>query len=132
LTASALEDCLSPISEAQILAIAEEVDMTKLKRQASELFGIDCSALPDVALFFRKMEYMFQERHPVNEDFMNYIECLTTTQNEMLELIYDPRNKYIAMQDDPLDSKDLMHGIPVEFKEIFDEVTHAMQHGGIE
>ena len=41
----------------------------------------------------------------------------------MLELIYDPRNKFIAMEENPLDSKDLMHGVPKEFKEIFDEIT---------
>ena len=57
---------------------------------------------------------------------------MTTTQNEMLQLIYDPRNRYIAMEDDPLDSKDLMHGVPREFKDIFDQVTQdieAAAHG---
>lgn len=45
----------------------------------------------------------------------------------MLQLIYDPLNKFIVMEDNPIDSKDLMHGVPQEFKQIFDEVSNSMQ-----
>ena len=62
----------------------------------------------------------------MNEDFINYIQCLTAAQNEMLELIYDPRKKFIAMEENPIDSKDLMHGIPKDFKNIFDEIIENL------
>ena len=102
--------------------------MNNLKKQVIDLFNVDYSFTPDVALFFQKMEYVFQKMPPVNEDFLTYIDCLTTAQNEMLELIYDPRNKFVAMEENPIDSKDLMHGVPRVFKDIFDEVTQAFQH----
>lgn len=44
----------------------------------------------------------------------------------MLELIYDPRKKFIAMEENPIDSKDLMHGIPKDFKNIFDEIIENL------
>lgn len=97
--------------------------MNHLKKQVVELFNIDYSWTPDIALFFQKMEFVFQKMPPLDEDFLSYIDCLTTAQNEMLELIYDPRNKFLAMEEDPIDSKDLMYGVPREFKEIFDDVT---------
>ena len=62
----------------------------------------------------------------MNEDFVNYIQCLTAAQNEMLELICDPRKKFIAMEENPIDSKDLMHGIPKDFKNIFDEIIENL------
>lgn len=98
--------------------------MSELQKGVAELFKVDYSWTPDIALFFTKMEYLFQQKEPVNQDFMDYIDCLTAAQNEMLELIYDPRNKFIAMEENPLDSKDLMHGVPKDFKNIFDEITH--------
>ena len=97
--------------------------MSELKKGVVELFNVDYSLTPDIDLFLIKMEYLFQQKMPVNEEFLEYIACLTDAQNEMLELIYDPRNKFIAMEENPLDSKDLMHGVPKEFKEIFDEIT---------
>lgn len=125
---SAIEDLPhNPIQEEQILQIAQEIDMNNLKKQVIDLFNVDYSFTPDVALFFQKMEYVFQKTPPLNEDFLNYIDCLTTAQNEMLELIYDPRNKFVAMEENPIDSKDLMYGVPREFKDIFDEVTQTFQ-----
>ena len=32
-----------------------------------------------------------------------------------MELIYDPRNKYLVMEDNPIDSIDPMHGVPDKF-----------------
>lgn len=114
----------NPIQEEQVLEVAQQIDMSELKKGVVELFNVDYSWTPDIELFFTKMEFLFQQKQPVNEDFIDYIECLTAAQNEMLELIYDPRNKFIAMEENPMDSKDLMHGVPKEFKNIFDEITH--------
>jgi len=33
----------------------------------------------------------------------------------MLELIYHPENKFIKMEENPLDSIDMGYGVPVEF-----------------
>lgn len=85
--------------------------------------------MPDVPLLFTKMEYIFQQKQPQNDDFMNYIQCLTAAQNEMLQLIYDPRNKFVAMEENPLDSKDLMHGVPRIFRSIFDDITQSFEQG---
>ena len=75
---------------------------------------------PDIALLFTKMEFLYQLKQPLNEDVIIYIECLSAAQVEMLQLIYDPRNKFVTMESNPVDSQTLTHGIPKEFNDIFD------------
>ena len=41
----------------------------------------------------------------------------------MLELIYHPENKFIKMEENPLDSIDMAYGIPIEFNQIFDSIN---------
>ena len=45
----------------------------------------------------------------------------------MMEFIYDPRNKYLVMEDNPIDSIDPMHGVPDKFKQIFNDVTQRSE-----
>lgn len=39
----------------------------------------------------------------------------------MLQNIYDPRNRYPVMESNPLHSKDIMHGVPTLFNDLFTE-----------
>lgn len=71
----------------------------------------------------RKLDYTFMRKPPINQDFLTYIAVLTKAQDQMLELIYHPLNKFIKMEENPLDSIDMGYGIPVEFNKIFDSVN---------
>ena len=51
--------------------------MSELKKGVVELFNVDYSWTPDIDLFFTKMEFLFQQKMPVNEEFLEYIACLT-------------------------------------------------------
>ena len=46
--------------------IAQEIDMTDLKKQVMSLFNIDYSITPDAELFFQKMSYLFLQKPPVD------------------------------------------------------------------
>lgn len=81
-----------------------------------DLFKIDFEITPDSELFFQKMSYLFLQKPPVDQHFYDYVRCLEIAQSEMMELIYDPRNKYLVMEDNPIDSIDPMHGVPDKFK----------------
>lgn len=71
----------------------------------------------------RKLDYTFMRKPPINQDFLTYIAVLTKAQDQMLELIYHPLNKFIKMEENPLDSIDMGYGIPMEFNKIFDSVN---------
>lgn len=49
----------NPIEEEQVLEIAQEIDMNELKKGVVELFNVDYSWSPDIALFYTKMEFLF-------------------------------------------------------------------------
>ena len=40
-----------------------------------------------------------------------------------MELIYHPLNKFIKLEENPLDSVDMGYGVPVEFTQIFDSIN---------
>ena len=46
------------------------------------------------------------------QSLFTYIDCLTSAHNEMIGNISDPRNKYVIMEQNPLNSQDDMYGIP--------------------
>ena len=46
------------------------------------------------------------------QSIFTYIDCLTSAHNEMIGNISDPRNKYVIMEQNPLNSQDDMYGIP--------------------
>ena len=41
----------------------------------------------------------------------------------MLLHVYDPRNEYTIMEENPLHSKDLSHGVPALFRDILEELS---------
>lgn len=71
----------------------------------------------------KKLDYVYMRKPPVNMELITYIAILTKAQDELLELIYDPLNKFIKMEENPLDSTDMAYGVPVEFNQIFDEIN---------
>lgn len=113
------------INRDQILSIAENVDKNMIYRRALSLHGHDASKIycGDVQLLMRKLDYIFMRKPPVNQDFLTYIAVLTKAQDQMLELIYHPLNKFIKMEENPLDSIDMAYGVPVEFNKIFDSIN---------
>ena len=40
----------------------------------------------------------------------------------MLLYLYDPRNQYPIMEENPLHSRDLQYGVPVLFRDILEEL----------
>lgn len=68
------------------------------------------------------MEFQFLETEPINEEYNNNYECLTEAHNQMLFYIQDPNNRYEEMDLNPIDSKDVMYGIPNLFTDIQNEI----------
>ena len=56
----------NPIEEEQILEIAQNIDMTDLKKQVMDLFKINYEISLDPELFFQKMSFLFLQKPPVD------------------------------------------------------------------
>ena len=73
-------------------------------------------------LTMREMKYKFEEEEPVNDEFIDYMQCLMGAHNELLFKIQDPTNIYQAMESNPINSKDVQYGVPAEFRQILDQI----------
>ena len=80
----------------------------------------------DTMLTIKKMKFKFELEDPVDEEFKMYIECLTEAHNQMLWYIQDPRNRYRIMEENPIHSKDVMHGVPSLFKQLLNEIIEQV------
>jgi hypothetical protein len=49
------------------------------------------------------------------------MDCLLVAHNEMLQVIYDPRNRFPIMESNPINSKDILHGVPSIFNELMND-----------
>lgn len=45
----------------------------------------------------------------------------------MLFYIQNPKNKYNAMETNPIGSKDVLHGVPTLYKEILGEIIEIVE-----
>lgn len=105
--------------------MATEIDIDGIYESVFALYGVEFDY--EVALQVKKMEYVFLKQQPLNQDFISYIECLTEAHNQMLFYIQDPKNRYSVMETNPINSKDLMHGVPSLFQEILNEITQHVE-----
>ena len=113
------------IDEHVILRMAQNIDQDGIYQKIFEMYEIECD---DVQLMMKQMKFKFQEDEPVDKEFNEYFECLSEAHNQLLFRIQDPRNRYQLMQENPLDSKDLMHGVPSIFRELLDEIIDLIKN----
>jgi len=62
--------------------MAENIDQEEIHRDVFELFNIGWEL--SIALTLRKMEFLFLESEPIDQDYRTYMECLAEAHNQML------------------------------------------------
>ena len=67
------------IDEEEILRMAESIDQEEIYREVFELFGVGWEL--SIALTLRKMEFLFLESEPIDQDYRTYMECLAEAHN---------------------------------------------------
>jgi hypothetical protein len=75
----------------------------------------------------KKMDYVFTKQLPIDEEFVGYLDCLTEAHNQMLIQIQDPNNKFMAMEVNPVQSKDDNHGLPALYNEILNAILKQVE-----
>ena len=105
-----------------LLDIAKKIDHQNETVEVMELFGIKSNA----PLFFQQAEHVFQNKASADyeENFSRYLNNLKTAHKEMMVYICDPTNKELIMEENPIHSKDLNHGVPIEFRELLEEIIN--------
>lgn len=62
-----------------VLEMAKNIDITDIYTEVCKLYSIDF--VYDVNLAVKKMEYVFTQKEPVDEDFVGLLECLSEAHN---------------------------------------------------
>jgi hypothetical protein len=65
------------------------------------------------------MEHIFWK----DENIKEYFECVTEAHNQFLGFVQDPQQSFEAMKMSPLESPDVMHGVPKDFGDMLLEIT---------
>ena len=104
--------------------MASSIKQSEIYEEVFKLYEVAWDL--DSMLTIKKMKYKFEEEQPLDDEFNIYIECLTEAHNQMLYYIQDPRNRYKIMEESPLHSKDLMHGVPQLFKQLLNEIIEQV------
>ena len=60
-----------------------------------------------------------------DESLKGYMDFVAQAHNQMLLYLYDPRNRYPIMEENPLHSRDLRHGVPLLYHDILEELMSA-------
>ena len=82
---------------------------------------------------FLKKEYTPEDKVGLNyntQKLRQYMIVLTETHNNMLEILQNPRNEFIRMEENPLHSKDIQFGVPEKFHKMFNEILLDQNNAG--
>ena len=103
------------LDEDELEDMIADLDVESINREVFNLFNISYGL--DTALALRKLQVLESE----DEAFANYIECLKEAHERFLSYIFQG-TVFGKMQQNPLHSTDLQHGVPWEFNAILDEL----------
>ena len=73
------------IEEETILQLAKNIDQEQIYKDVFSLNEIAWDL--DAILTIKKMEYLFTQREPIDEEYNMSLECLTEAHNQMLYYI---------------------------------------------
>ena len=110
------------IEEDEMENLIKELDIDAIRENVFNLYEINYGI--DTQLSLRKVQVFQEEDHM----FTNYLECLEITHDRFLRYIFSG-HKFQKMEQNPLHSKDLNHGVPPYFCEMLDQLlddTHAV------
>lgn len=110
------------IGEDDLQEMIRELDIEAIRREVFALYDINYGL--DTQLALRKMQVLESE----DIMFQNYLECLDEAHDRFLGYIFQG-HLFNKMQQNPLHSADLNHGVPNEFNIILDELlddTHNL------
>ena len=95
--------------------LIKELDIEQIRREVFTLYDIKYGL--DTQLALRKMQVLECQ----HIDFQNYLECLDEAHDRFLSFIFQGR-VFNKMQQNPLHSLDLNHGVPQEFNIILNDL----------
>lgn len=106
------------IDESMIVEIASEIKVEEIYKKVFEVYDIKVNSfLKDHTLQMKKAEFIFLKKEYTAEDkvglnyntqkLRQYMKVLTETHNNMLQILQNPRNEFIRMEENPLHSKDI-------------------------
>ena len=110
------------VGEEDIQDLIKELDIEAIRKEVFILYDIKYGL--DTQLALRKVQVIEAE----DQMFQNYLECLKEAHDRFLSYIFQG-HKFHKMEQNPLHSQDLNHGVPPFFNEILDELlddTHAI------
>ena len=103
------------IGQDDLDALVKELDVEAIRREVFDLYEIKYGL--DTQLALRKMQVLESE----DMMFQNYLECLDEAHSRFVSFIFQG-HVFSKMQQNPLHSVDLNHGVPNEFNIILDEL----------
>ena len=103
------------INQDDLDELIQELDVEQIRREVFNLYNIKFGL--DTQLALRKMQVLESE----DMMFQNYLECLDEAHQKFLSFIFQG-HVFNKMQQNPLHSIDLNHGVPNEFNHILDEL----------
>ena len=103
------------IDEEDLTNMIADLDIESINREVFNLYNISYGL--DTTLALRKVQVLEAE----DEYFQHYLECLKEAHDRFLSYIFQG-TVFGKMQQNPLHSSDLQHGVPWEFNAILDEL----------
>lgn len=107
------------IGEDDLTMMIKDLDIDAINKDVFNLYEIQYGLDPTLAL--RKVQVTESE----DEVFQNYLECLKEAHDRLLSYIFQGHT-FGKMQENPMHSKDLQHGVPYEFNNILDELLDGV------
>lgn len=96
------------IGDEEFTSLINNIDIDEIQRDVFDLFKIQYGLDPTLAL--RKVQVLEAE----DDFFQNYVECLKEAHDQFTSYIF-AGHAFNKMQENPMHSQDLQHGVPWEF-----------------